>query len=146
MNSLEILQIINKDDKAKEHFIGVYPRDKLPTINEYPVSFIINTQKSHESGEHWLAFYYNKNGNCEFFDSYGMHPNFYGLQNYLDKTSKTWTFNNKCFQSLSSTYCGQFCILFLFLRSRNYKLDFIKKIFFKNTIKNDKIIEKFFKK
>jgi hypothetical protein len=34
-------------------------------------------QGSSHPGEHWLATYYDKNANCDIFDSFGLNPSFY---------------------------------------------------------------------
>ena len=81
MNTLEITQCLKKDPYAKAIFKQVVPRDKLPNVPRlgYPSAFVINTQPSNMRGEHWLAVYYDKQGFCTFFDSYGMRPSFYNL-------------------------------------------------------------------
>ena len=68
MNSFEIYKIIKNDKFASKNFIGVFARDQLPKKIKFPSSFIINTDKSNEPGEHWLAIFYDINGVCEFFD------------------------------------------------------------------------------
>ena len=41
-----------------------------------------------------LAFYYNEDGICTFLDSFGLEPYVYGLQEYLNKTSLKWIYND----------------------------------------------------
>ena len=124
MNTLQIQKILERDVYANKYFCGVYPKDKLPKKLNFPSLMVINTDKSNEPGEHWIALYCDKNGKCEFFDSYGLHPDFYNLTNYLNKTCKSWKYNKKCLQGVFSNLCGYYCCLFLMIRSRNYSLKY----------------------
>ena len=83
LNTFDILKAITSDEFARFDFKGVVPRDKLPQKVTYPTSIVMNTHKSSQSGEHWLALYYDENGMCSFFDSFGMDPDFYGLKDYI---------------------------------------------------------------
>ena len=141
MDSLQIKNILKKDVVAKKYFIGVLARDKLPKKVDWPSSLILNTDTSNKPGEHWLALYYDENGNCEFFDSFGFHPDFYNLTNYLKLTSKSFIYNKKTLQGIFSKYCGHYCILFLLIRSRNFSLNYFLKFFETNTEKNDELIK-----
>ena len=53
----EIDEILRLDSFSKLNFMGVFPRDQLPTINKYPASFVFNTDPSNKEGKHWLGFY-----------------------------------------------------------------------------------------
>ena len=123
MNTLEITQCLKKDPYAKAIFKQVVPRDKLPNVPRlgYPSAFVINTQPSNMRGEHWLAVYYDKQGFCTFFDSYGMRPSFYNLCNFVFQTSRGFEHNTQQLQSYygictsdSTTYelCGDKIINF----------------------------------
>ena len=114
LNTLQLYNILKRDLCTKKKFLGVFPFDKKPKP-KFPSCFILNTAKSKEDGEHWIAFDYDKNGHCDFFDSYGLHPRFYRLKSFLDKTSKSWSFNTKQFQNFDSKTCGYFCFIFLIL-------------------------------
>ncbi len=72
-------------------FFRILPRDKLPKHVRYPSSIVINTHTSKQKGEHWLAVFYEKDGSSVFFDSFGHDPQFYGLENFLEKTCNSWT-------------------------------------------------------
>jgi hypothetical protein len=41
--------------------------------------------KKLKKGQHWLAFLYDINGKCTFFDSFGHSPAFFGLEAYIEK-------------------------------------------------------------
>ena len=108
---------------------------------DYPSSFIVNTDPSGEPGTHWLSFYYDINGNCTFFDSFGQHPKSYGLLNFICKTSKKWIYNDKRLQSFYSATCGYYAIFFILLKSREFNLDQICNLFSKDNFNmNDYLV------
>ena len=98
--------------KEKVNFLGVFARDEISTvINNYPACFVANTDPSSEPGTHWVAFYLESPTKSEFFDSYGLHPIAYGF------THQVTSYNHTQFQTIHSTVCGHYCILFLYSRS-----------------------------
>jgi len=140
MNTIELMKNIESDFLTKKHFKGVFSRDLLPSKITYPSSFIANNQNSNRPGQHWIAFYINGDRKLYFFDSMGLHPSFYGLDDYIKSISNSFEFNKKQYQDFFSSYCGHYCLLFLFLRNRNKT--FNSKLFTKDYKKNDKIIKK----
>lgn len=146
MNTLDIFTFLNNDEHCSKYFIGVFARDKAPvTFNKIPCLYIVNTDTSTEKGSHWLAIFVDHGRHVEFFDPYGMHPIVYDMFDYVKKISICWTYNNVKIQSHSSQYCGQICLFFLYLRSRNYSLYDISHLFSKDYIENEKIILSFLK-
>lgn len=145
MNSYEIFKFLKSDEHCQKSFLGVFARDELPIIQKLPVCFIINTDNRNESGEHWLAFYFDERRNAEFFDPIGLHPNFYGLEEYLAFYSNKWKWNKQRIQSFFSNFCGQICLFFLYFRCRNFSLDYILNNFTTNFEKNEKLILNFLK-
>lgn len=134
-----ITDILKKDLNTKQLFMGVYARDELPTELNYPCCFVINTHTRAEVGEHWLAFYYDINKICYFFDSFGLSPYFYRLINFIKNTSYDFTYNMKRLQG-DSDYCGYYCVLFLLYVCMD-KLDIFFLIFNSSSEKNDLIIK-----
>lgn len=119
----EIYRTLKKDYFARKIFKNVVPFDKLPKRPKFPSAYVINTDKSNEKGEHWLAVYYDQNGYCTFFDSFGINPSFYNLEKFLDLTSKGWTWNKDQLQSFNNFTCGYYCIYFILLMSRNIPIE-----------------------
>ena len=85
---------------------------------------ILNTHPSHRPGEHWLAFFSDPiTCKLEFFDSYGFPSNFYNLSSSSVITSTPSSCfslvasNNVQLQSYTSSVCGHYCLLYLYLRS-----------------------------
>ena len=141
----DIVRSINKDQYSRTSFIGVFPRDRLPNINKYPCSMIINTHPSYREGEHWLAIYYNDRRECEFFDSYGNHPETFGLESYIKKSSSEWKFNQQRLQEENSAACGYYCIYFILMKSRHFLLKDIVGLFSKSDFSlNDFKVEHIF--
>ena len=55
----------------KKDFLGCFPMDRLPPFpSVFPKSMIINTQKSSQPGEHWVALVLTEK-KCYYFDSFG---------------------------------------------------------------------------
>lgn len=146
MNTLEIYSFVHKDTDCSRSFIGVYSRDQLPRrLYRFPCSFIVNTDKQNEPGEHWLAFYYDENRHATFFDPCGLSPSVYGLEAFLHRTANTWTYNSKRIQSFFSVLCGQICLFFIYFKSKRFSLNYITSLFSNNYEDNEKIILNFFK-
>ena len=80
MNSLELYKLLSKYDYTSPFFIGVYPANLLPQLNQFhnPYKLIIaNIDDADGKGLHWVLFWFEENGRAYFFDSYGFHPHFY---------------------------------------------------------------------
>jgi len=130
--------VLKKDKFTKDLFLGAFAKDELPIQPAYPSCLIINTDPRSEPGEHWLALYYNKYGYADFFDSYAHSPEYFGLDEYIFRTSVGCDYNKKRIQG-SSSFCGFYCILFLFFKARGQENLFFNQ-FSSKLSKNDKII------
>ena len=129
LTTTDIRKQLRQDEFCRGIFSKVIPLDYLPLRINYPSGYIFNTDPSYLPGEHWLALFYNSEGKCTFFDSFGRHPKEFRLENYLNRTSKEWEYNSTILQSLTSVTCGQYCIYFIQLMCRGFKLDEIIKGF-----------------
>lgn len=138
MYGVSLKKCLEKDPFTKISFMGVFARDELPTKVTFPSWFIVNTAKRLDTGKHWLAFHYDKNGYCVFFDSYGLPPSHFDLESFLDNTTSSWTWNKMRIQG-NSSYCGYYCILFLIFICRDKSLKFFSQ-FSSNYQINDRII------
>jgi hypothetical protein len=139
MNSLQIREILKNDKYSKYYFKKVIAIDQLPQCcNKIKTSaYVINTDEHYKQGQHWVAIFYTKKRTCEFFDSFGMGPEFYGLDKFISKTSNSCITNNIALQSFISEYCGYYCILFILLRSRNISFNKFLNYFGVDSIEND---------
>jgi hypothetical protein len=81
--------------------------------------------------------FYENDGSSVVFDSFDHDPQFYGIENFLEKTCTSWTFNKQQLQSLFSPMCGYYCIFLL-----NWSLANIIDLFSKTDFYiNDFLIE-----
>ena len=118
MNTLQLKRALEHNPSTKKIFGGVFAADELPkTFDTFPYGFVANTDPSTEPGTHWVAFYFPSRDKGEFFDSYGYPPEHYGLESY---DIETW--NKYKLQSSWSNVCGQYCIFYLYHKSRGYNL------------------------
>ena len=136
MFSSQISRILKSDPYTSKHFAGVFPSDLLPTkrITKFPYSLVANTDDSSKKGEHWVCFYFDRNGVIEYFDSYGLPPVNMNLFNFIIKNIKhsrkhgavrrggggegSVRCNDVQLQGLGTVVCGHYCIAFLARRSR----------------------------
>ena len=96
MDTIQLTLILRKDKFTRGVFQGVYPSDKLPaSVSQYPALFIANVDTSDKPGSHWVAFYFAKEQEGEFFDSYGAPPSKYSgtFTTFLNNNSNQWIFN-----------------------------------------------------
>jgi len=138
-------EVLKKDLKTNKIFLGVFARNEIPLDPLYPSCFVFNTAERNMSGEHWLAVFYDKNGFCDFFDSYGMPPENFNMESFLNTTSNSWKYNKQRIQG-ESLYCGHYCILFLLFRARSKTIDFFKGFsnnFTQNDLKLKKLLSEF---
>ena len=149
MNTVQLTLILRKDKYTRGVFQGVHPTDKLPTsVSSYPALFIANVDTSDKPGSHWIAFYFTKDREGEFFDSYGLPPNKYSrtFTNFLNKNSNSWKFNSKTLQSINSNVCGHYCLYFALFRSRQVSMSTIVNRFSSNKSGNDFLVKRFIDK
>ena len=118
---------------------GVLARDELPSKVNYPSCYIINTKPRKHRGEHWLAFYFDEKGHADFFDSYGNPPDYFKLESFITKVSKSWSYNKIQVQGFSS-HCGYYSLLYLLQRCRQKSNQFFA-FFNKNYLLNDKKVD-----
>jgi len=146
MNTLQINKILVEDLYSRRYFKKVVAIDQLPSIFRKikNSAYVINSHKQNQDGEHWIAVFYDSDSNCEFFDSFAMGPEFYGLENFLNKTSNSCVTNKFALQSIFSNFCGFYCVLFVLVRSRIISFENFLEYFDVDCVKNDEIIKNMF--
>lgn len=124
MNSQDIIKILQK-----WHLDGcVVAANEMVPIRKGQF-LILNTDEVGKNGTHWVCIY--KDSKCgEFFDSLGKPP-----EHYHDYWQRELMSNNNCYwynctqiQPNNTRTCGEYCIVYIFLRSNNYSLERIVKI------------------
>jgi hypothetical protein len=113
MFSSQIAQALNSDPNVSKYFSGVFARDKLPKIDQYPNALVANTDPSDKKGEHWVAFHFDHSGKGEYFDSYGKWLKKADFVNFIVDSSPISQVHNRQVQGIGTTVCGQYCIDFL---------------------------------
>ena len=135
MDTVQLTLVLRKDRYMRSVFQGVYPSDKLRTnVLSYPALFIANVDTSDKPGTRWVAFYFTKEREGEFFDSYALPlSNYTGtFSSFLNNNSNSWKFNSKTLQSTDSKVCGHYCLYFALFRSRQVSMSTIVNRFSSN--------------
>ena len=139
--------IIRKLLKSFKCFKGVYPLDMLPYKQKLPVNIIVNTDPSYKPGEHWVCICIDKNGVGRYFDSFGLPPLKREIFEYLQyKCIRGWDYNKVTLQSMTSTTCGHYCVLYIIFRCQGLTNEQFLSKFNSNTLENDKRMKQIFSK
>lgn len=133
----KLLSFVPHSAQLSIRFLGVMPFDlfPLPTFTASiisdsllssaspivhslnAISCIVNTDPSSRPGQHWVAFFLAPHGKLEFFDSYGRPPTHFGFPlNSQMLEPACFEYNTLSLQADSTSVCGQYCLVFLFLR------------------------------
>lgn len=116
--STEQLDAIGGEDcELKNYFLGTFPCDKLPTKpqRQSPQAHIVNTDPDGMPERHWLGIW-TENNACELLGSYALPIATYETMKPLEKWMKHWHSvikNKKSLQSLASTTCGDYAMLYI---------------------------------
>ena len=144
MNTAQITQILQADPHTRDVFVGVYPRDHLPhSVKNYPSAYVCNTALHTDEGEHWVVIFVDRNGQGEYFDSFGLPPLYMRFVNFLDTQCTSWTFNEIQLQGLTSTMCGHHCVFYLLHRCRDIPMSRIVHMFGSDVRDNDVLVDDF---
>jgi len=92
------------------HFIGVFSRDRLPSLTKFKESAIVNLDTENGEGTHWVA--YKKIGKkVNYFDSFGNLSPPLELQRYFNGCTVEYNYSRH--QKYNTSNCGQMCLKFL---------------------------------
>ena len=148
MDGLTLDTLMRRDKHVAPLFEGVFAADTLPRrLHKCPALLICNTDPISKPGTHWVAFFIDKHGVGEYWDSYGMPPLVSHHRNFLKRLCKKWTYNHTSLQAIDSKVCGEYCLLYLIYRAHGYTLhSFVHKLFTSDPIKNDEKVRTLFKR
>ena len=148
MDSLEINRILRSHKGTRGIFEGVYPCDQLPSNQvPRPSAFVINLDPSTSPGSHWVAVYFDINGNSEYFDSYGKDTQNPAIKIFLRRnTLGTYLHNERRLQGDLSAVCGQYVIYYLVHKARGFSVAQITRHFDSDTHFNDHYVNDFVKR
>ena len=76
-------------------------------------------------------------------DSYGLNPEFYNFDSFMNENATSWSCNSKSIQNPLSVVCGHYCVYYILYRCRDVLMKQILSPFTSNVVKNDQMIEKF---
>uniref|UniRef100_A0A1Y1LYY3 Ubiquitin-like protease family profile domain-containing protein n=1 Tax=Photinus pyralis TaxID=7054 RepID=A0A1Y1LYY3_PHOPY len=139
MNTLELQRALNLIQKKAAR--AVFASDELIRASvRRPFAAIVNTDVSTRTGQHWNGIYIDEDGNGEYFDSFGRPPTGLHLK-FLKKHARKFTFNSRVLQHPLSTYCGQYCLMYLVFKFNNLSLKEFVDMFNNDLECNDDIID-----
>ena len=121
MKTRELYRALKSNPHTNRIYGGIYPCDRLPLRirRQRPVGIIANTHRAHQPGQHWVAFYFNRQGQTTFFDPYGLPPRHPEFIRFLAQNASTYSYNTRRVQG-NDTTCGMYCLLFLYSMIRNH--------------------------
>jgi hypothetical protein len=145
MNNIQIDTALRSEKICRDIYVGTFSADTLP-LKEYPGAYIANTDTSSQPGQHWVAFYCEKEKQIEVFDSYGYNPAVYSpyLKNWI---GSDYVIQSTCkLQGPDSTVCGQYCMFFVLLRCHGFSYEYVISTLSRHTEYNDRFVCKFINK
>ena len=155
MNTAQIDLSLRNLPLTKHIFAGTYARDtfkKCPRALHLPAAYVVNTQPSTEPGEHWVALFFPAdidNNHGQFFDSYGgpLPEDLLPITKRYGHIQPVQDNEGRCFQSLMTTVCGQYCMYFIAMRSlkRTYN-DILADFHPQNLAWNDSMVARWVNK
>lgn len=126
---------------------NVYAADCLPTSKvTLPCSVIINLDSSKQKGSHWVCIHIDVQEKAEYFDSYGFPPTNPEFVSFMLKNSKIWTYNTCGLQDYFSSVCGNYCIVYLYFKTRHYTMRDFLGLFSNDRLNNDSLIRYLYNK
>ncbi len=141
MNSLEVTYCLQNDNDLRYINGGVFAANRLPEIKTLPFGFVANTDPDTKPGSHWVSFYFDANGNCDYFDSYGRKPITIPFKHYLRGRAVKW--NDRQVQSYLSSACGHHSLFFLHERAAGVGFEEIVRMYARDLNDNDSCVSEF---
>ena len=115
----QIQKLLSRNESTKTYFIGCFPSDCLPRVNNfYPHCMIANIDKKGMDGSHWIALFVDSPERVEYYDSFGDWPPLSDDLTRFLSAFNTVSFNRTQFQSDMSSSCGRHAIYFLCKRCK----------------------------
>ena len=144
MDGITIENFLWRDPRCAPMFLGVFASDRLPTkINRNrPFIIVCNTDRYGQPGIHWIAMYIESPEYGEYFDSFGRAPDI-PFRRFLHKYCSNWIYTTKQLQSVTSRFCGHYCIFYSLHRARGYNVNAICNKFSTDTGLNDFLVHRF---
>ena len=132
----ELRAIVANDVRLNQQFLGVFAANELPYQMPFGSLAIVNCCNRENPGRHWVVIHQATSNRLEMFDSYGLSPTMYNLENKLP-VSNVVVYNTKQLQSIHSDVCGYYCLYYCYFKSRGYAMGDIVSIFSNDYTSND---------
>lgn len=137
--------ILIGNNVTKQHFLGTYPACEVPCTKNQVYSFITNTQRCDDFGQHWCGWFV-RNNKLTFFDSFGRSPYDASFPHYYTDIARRFdvvVYSIVPIQAVKSKTCGLFCIHFIYVLSLGLTLnDFISDYYY-DLLVNDEVVYDF---
>ena len=138
MDSITIQKLL----EFETNFVGVFARDTIPQSIPLNSGMIANTDPITRKGEHWIAFYKDQDGHCEYFDPYGLPPLHDEFEEFLSRNSTIGiSWNRQQLQCIECITCGYYCVEYIKYRCNGYYLKDLLHSFTNNPYINDIIVQ-----
>ena len=123
MDTVELQGILDKSVNLK-HLNGIVcARDMLPKNRPQGVqAYIVNTHRSNQPGEHWVAIFFRENW-AYYFDSYGQTPPDADILPFIEQNTRSYTYNKQRIQDGLIPVCGMYSIFALDFLAKGCDLD-----------------------
>ena len=134
--------------KTCDQFLGTFAADRLPSVwnQREDRCLVANTEIQSREGRHWVAFFLQRNGHVEYFDSYGLPPTVPEFVQFLRRHAKSWNYNNLPRQGLGSDTCGHHCLFYLWHRCHGLTSSEVLHLLDRDPAKNDDVVRSFVKR
>jgi hypothetical protein len=103
--------------------------DRWPEPTRLPASYVINTDRARDKGQHWVAFFIDKDKSTDYWDSYGTAPVRKMYRWLRARKCDPIRYNRKMVQGFTARTCGAYCVYFLHMRAMGVPLDMITDTF-----------------
>lgn len=146
MQTSDFNVFVDKFPFLKDHFLGVFALNTIPTRMKAKSCLIFNLDKSNEEGSHWLALIHTKKNYYELFDSLGVKIE--QIRPFLKFSKPILLYNTGVFQSSSTSTCGLYSLYYIVHRMMNINEDYeemLQEMFSINIIENEQKVFSFFK-
>ena len=127
MNTKQLWQALANSPVTEPYFDGVFPIDALKEIKQKPKLIICNTDPSNKPGEHWVLFFFNRNGSVDFFDSLGKNMNSYSdlFRKFASRFASSIKWTDIRMQPLNSSLCRHYCLYYAHKRCKGEDMESI---------------------
>ena len=144
MDSNMIEKLFYMDNEIRKHFIGVYPVDMIPPLNQIGSIMVVNLDPSFMKGSHWIVLYVRDKNKVEYFDSLGKKPR-KDIITHLFHNHQICIYNSQRVQDYNTNSCGLFCLFYSYYACRLCTMISILSCFDDNLKNNEQIVTNFTK-